>query len=940
MNLIIGTLIDSRYRISGLLGSGGMGTVYSALDLELDRPVAIKILHKQYSDNNDEQIERLKREAQALSQIDHKNVIRVFSMGIGPESLPYLVMELLQGETLCELLQKQHALPAVDALDILLQVANGMVQAHAKEIVHRDLKPQNIFLVKGNNEITVKVLDFGLCRQYQDQNELQKLTATGLLLGSINYMSSESSLGRPATKKSDIYSMGVILYETVSGERPFNAETPVGVLYKQANEAAPMLSKKFPFLEDASAFDRIIQKCLAKDPSQRYESMDALDQELLNLSRELKDQKSTSASKAALPTRILNNARKTQSFNRRFYLVSALVVVAVLTFGISFHLAQSNKATQSPEAVNRDEVIKSVPRKLRSLKAMLATLEIGSKTEPAAVERAIALTDSWLKLHSLDEPSLDLLDAQIIKAEWLGRSQRVADTLESEAVLKRVLSSLPPGDDLRQLECKGKLAMIYYKRKPQDLSNFALQCEDICKIWKRHSKESAYARAAYPYLNLRANAGILANPGHEEALRQSVEIAPLACGSASPEYALALGGLADYLFDHEQYKEASSLSEQALAIAANLDPVDHAMALEHQAKAIIIKGDNKSALASLHSASELLHSSPGNETFKARIWIEQAECLIDSKQFIPARSMLKNAEKDLVESATSAAGNSATVLEDRVNLYLNLARLYFETGDKTSSLRIWSRVQRQCPEKLGALVQQKARDLCLKSSYGKACCLLESALAPGVELSANWQGKLMVQIGSIYFDNLREYSKASTFFAQGEKLLGKTAGGEVDRAVACTYLSLALEKLAHLDESRRYMQLAVELFGKGTDSTSSTEILMGVSLCRLAFQDESAGQYKDAIGNYKKSILKLKPLNEESNIMISTQLEIIFLPRAFAGLSNCYLHLGDRKSALENYRLSRAAFDKLVPRPAHAPLWWADEYNRLTAIVTDLSHKL
>lgn len=262
------TLIDNRYLVKDILGKGGMGTVYSTIESSLNRKVAVKVLHSNLGLDN-EMHARFDREAQCLSRIAHKNIVTVYRLGEWRNSL-YVAMEQVEGETL-ETRLKEGKMPVQSALELIAEIAGAMEFAHEAGIVHRDLKPANIILT---NEGTPKILDFGLCRDLRSDQEVQKLTATGILLGSINYMSPEACAGLPATHLSDIYSLGVILYQCVSGAPPFSADTPIGTLYLHKHQNAPLL--KASDCGRSAELNELLSKCLAKKPSQRYQSMEEL----------------------------------------------------------------------------------------------------------------------------------------------------------------------------------------------------------------------------------------------------------------------------------------------------------------------------------------------------------------------------------------------------------------------------------------------------------------------------------------------------------------------------------------------------------------------------------------------------------------------------------------------------------------------------------------
>lgn len=270
--LLPGQYLDERYQITASLGAGGMGTVYEAVEVELGRKVALKLVLPE-NRSSGEHLQRFRREAEALSKLHHRNIITIFRYGIS-NGTPYVAMELLDGESLQELLERQHSLPLPQAIDIATDVASALSAAHKQGILHRDIKPGNIFLCRDG---ATKLIDFGLCKQdIEGAQELQKLTQTGLLVGSVHYMSPEACQGRKLSPSSDIYALGIVLYQSITGTFPFDFENPVGLLFKHVNDPIPSLQKLYPLMPCARELDEFFTICLAKNPDSRYQNAEAV----------------------------------------------------------------------------------------------------------------------------------------------------------------------------------------------------------------------------------------------------------------------------------------------------------------------------------------------------------------------------------------------------------------------------------------------------------------------------------------------------------------------------------------------------------------------------------------------------------------------------------------------------------------------------------------
>jgi serine/threonine-protein kinase len=236
---LIGITLDDKYRIEERLGIGGMGTVYRARHLFIDRPVALKVLNPRFVEDEAAQV-RFRREAKAAGRLQHANAVAVTDFGSTSDGYVYIVMELLEGRTLREVLAKESPLDTARAVSLMLQTAAAVAAAHEAGIIHRDLKPANIFIVQ-NSEVpaVVKVLDFGIAKlaaESLDEDDLKTLTLVGVMIGTPRYMSPEQCDGAELTPAADVYSLGVILYEMLSGVVPFSGSTPLAIAVKHASE--------------------------------------------------------------------------------------------------------------------------------------------------------------------------------------------------------------------------------------------------------------------------------------------------------------------------------------------------------------------------------------------------------------------------------------------------------------------------------------------------------------------------------------------------------------------------------------------------------------------------------------------------------------------------------------------------------------------------------
>lgn len=287
-NSLIGTVFAGRYEIEKLLGKGGMSSVYAAQDRLLKHRVAIKIMQNHLADHGSAVI-RFKQEAIAVNQLKHNNIVGIqhFDITADESGTPFIVMDLLDGRSLSDVIAQSAALPVDHVLNIFEQACSALAHAHSRGIVHRDLKPSNLMLVKEDGqEDVVKIVDFGIAKMLpQEGQERLALTQTGEIFGSPLYMSPEQCTGQPLDARSDIYSMGCILYEALSGEPPFRGSNVFETINKHCTELPSSLASKFPRMPQVKALDGMILRAMAKEPAQRYSSMQELLDELQAIKR-------------------------------------------------------------------------------------------------------------------------------------------------------------------------------------------------------------------------------------------------------------------------------------------------------------------------------------------------------------------------------------------------------------------------------------------------------------------------------------------------------------------------------------------------------------------------------------------------------------------------------------------------------------------------------
>lgn len=400
-----GLIIDNRYKILSTLGRGGMGTVYLAMEVGLERLVALKFLHAEHLSDSDS-FARFKREGRALSLLKHENIISIYRCGLWEQS-PYIAMEFVKGTTLRQIIHDQQ-LPTKDIIPLALQICSGLEAAHKCGITHRDLKPDNIILIQEDDcLLQVKLLDFGLATI--NHSNTQHLTQTGELIGSVYYMSPEQCKGARTDSRSDVYAVGCILYELLTGSPPFDCDNPIGLIHKHVNEQPAKLAQTTP-----SGLDKVVHKALQKNPSLRHQSMSELSTEL----RIVQDGNGASLA--------LNNDGRWPPRRRKFgYLtiVSIAIVVLPALLYCKLRRGEFNVAQPAPPVRSLNA---------RALKSQYSQLFFVPQSEKSAVTQKIVE-----ELETYDDGSLSVWE----KIDLYGRlsDSQLCTTSETTTHLEKLM---------------------------------------------------------------------------------------------------------------------------------------------------------------------------------------------------------------------------------------------------------------------------------------------------------------------------------------------------------------------------------------------------------------------------------------------------------------------------------------------------------------------
>ncbi|MEA2488007.1 MAG: eukaryotic-like serine/threonine-protein kinase [Actinomycetota bacterium] len=373
-----------RYAVIEPVGSGGMAEVYRARDELLGREVAVKVLHERFARDR-AFVERFKREAQSAANINHPNIVSLYDYGSDGDTY-YIVMEFIDGRSLAEVIEQEGPLLPERAAEIASEVAQALQRAHATGLVHRDIKPSNVMLTSSGQ---TKVTDFGIARALGSDAE-QTMTQTGMVIGTAAYLSPEQAQGAPVDERSDVYALGVVLYEMLTGRPPFQGDTPLAVAYKHVRETADPPSKLNP--DVPASLDAVTMKALAKNRDNRYSSAAEMNEDLQRFLSGGRVQATplmatqTIAQTPATGTQVLRSTETYETPPRPsrtgLYVLITLLVLGLIAVGVYFlasSLLGGGKAVTVPDVVGKDL---SVAQDLLSKKGLHISIDRKNSTKP------------------------------------------------------------------------------------------------------------------------------------------------------------------------------------------------------------------------------------------------------------------------------------------------------------------------------------------------------------------------------------------------------------------------------------------------------------------------------------------------------------------------------------------------------------------------------
>jgi tRNA A-37 threonylcarbamoyl transferase component Bud32 len=524
----IGTLLAGRYIVEEVIGEGGMATVYRARHKLVDRPVAVKIMNPMLASDPIVR-ERFRREAKSAQKLAHPNIIEIYDQGDTEDGTAYIVMELLHGESLAGVVQR-GAMDVDRAIHVMVQIARGMARAHDLEVIHRDIKPENIFLCRRDDgSDLVKLLDFGIAKSRQDS----RLTGQGELFGTPQYMAPERIMGNDTGGASDIYALGVVFFEMLTGELPFNAPDVATFFVKHMQEAPPALRSLNPRVPEK--LDELVVRMLAKNPTDRPVDAHRIHQDLLEVmnAREMVAPPNLDEEPVSMPPPVTLAAGPADQWARRIFVLEQMLARA---FGakarapgeLTTLLDEANRVMRLVVNLRNDgfraqEMLEHIEHKgrekraqlgfavdqlgvdsskakedLRTARELKAKAEEESKAARARYEAAHKEAMYWEGRAGFHEPSTDLANAYRVLAdsvdEWLAfrqeerRSEEYAEAAERNAndidfqvrELREVLKKQEAELDGERAKCEARI---------QDLGNEADRLEtELLELTTRFCK--------------------------------------------------------------------------------------------------------------------------------------------------------------------------------------------------------------------------------------------------------------------------------------------------------------------------------------------------------------------------------------------------------------------------------------------------------------------
>ncbi|HEY9870795.1 MAG TPA: serine/threonine-protein kinase, partial [Candidatus Obscuribacterales bacterium] len=707
---LIGTVLADHYKIISLIGTGGMSAVYKARHQLIDRVVAIKVLHSHLV-SQATTLKRFQQEANAVSHLSHPHIIAIHDFGISAQAQPYLIMDYLEGTSLSDVLEKEISLPLDRALPIFLQICDALDHAHKHGVVHRDMKPSNVMLLtNGPHPDFVKIVDFGIAKLMPTADtEGQHLTKTGEVFGSPLYMSPEQCMGQPLDARSDVYSMGCVMYETLVGRPPFHGNNVLETMYMRLSEPPKPFSALRPDLKIPAAIESVVMTAMASEPAERFQSMHELKQQL-ELARLGYDRRR--ALQLIIPRAtgsVKRLLRKTQS--RRAKIIVALSALLIVVSGALVWKMMSGTPSTAAEkqALQNELTWMQYEREGQTLLDQGNYAEAEKKLR-AAVELAEQFGETDSRLSTSLEMLANLYREQNRDGEADEIGERIARIAEQhpEHEVRREASNLNQLVDLTLTlvpKVLHKEDWASYKKLTHKLSHLANLCIE----------QKEYARA-------------------EELLKKELEIESKTRGERTAEVALTLTNLASlYHINQGKYDKAEPLYKKALEIRIQVFGLENSMvasSLINLARLYQDQDRYRQAEENYRKALAIYWKSSGENSPDAASALAGLGGLYRREgRYGEAEPLYKKA---LEINETNLGENDPGMASSLTNL----ANLYYDEGKYAQAEPLYKRAlaifeKTKGPEDPGVakILNNLAAVLYKQSKYGEAEPLLRRALA-------------------------------------------------------------------------------------------------------------------------------------------------------------------------------------------------------------------
>ncbi len=618
---LIGTTFSEKYQIISRIGEGGMSVVYKARHIFMKKLVAIKMLQAHLMGKTNSII-RFQKEAEAVATLDHPNLIHVWDFGVSDQGQPYLVMDYLEGSSLSDLLQTQGSLPISRALHIFQQTSEALFQAHTKGIVHRDLKPSNIMITKHDDDLDfVRIVDFGIAKMLpQEGEEHHQLTQTGEIFGSPLYMSPEQCSGAQLDARSDIYSLGCVIYESLTGQPPFKGNNPMGTIHLQLTQVVKPLVIPGCDARVRTHLDSVVFKAMEKDPIKRYQSMVELNQDLQRIGQDA----ATGRLIAPQSTGIARTIRRFESWIKNNAVMASIATVLVLALTAALLCA----------GLYIYPLLQPIPAPTNQLSWIQPDIYARKEVSDfSSKERlCLELIRRVKGAHGLYSPiMIDHLKGLISLYIASGKWNQAAEQLEH---LRRILmqedgpNSFSTGDTTRALvQCYVRAGD--YSR----LDSLESKCRQIISVYSRiHGDDSRQLAIPLSYL-----ADVLERKGElneaKKTYQQAVKLFHDDDFKYAPERPMSYCRLADIYRREGQFQKSADLYERSIPLWKEFDGAQQnsALASLYLAQDYCQLGRIASAEACYRQAIESMQQLWGKENPKL------LEVMLDYEKFLEQR---------------------------------------------------------------------------------------------------------------------------------------------------------------------------------------------------------------------------------------------------------------------------------------------------------------